>query len=148
MIELTNIDELQDRLLNKLDAASRRIDKITAGAADIVVDGIKEHVLSSMSYTGKPLAPNAPSTVAEKKFNWPLVRTSAMVKGITKKAIPDGWLVYLSNKPEIGSKLQKGFEVIFRGRAYKVPARPFFGISKLIRANLKNYLNGVKLFGR
>lgn len=138
MIEI-NIDEFQNGLLKRFDKASRAIDKVVAGVSDIVVNDQKENIITGVSYTGSSLAPNSEFTIKKKGFNWPLVETSDMVKGITKAAIPDGYKIYLGNKASIGAKLQRGYHTVFRGRAVIIPARPFFGISNKLISKVRSY---------
>lgn len=134
-----NIDEFQNELLKRFDNASRAIDKAVAGVSDIVVNDQKENILTGVSYTGSPLVPNSEFTIKKKGFNWPLVESSDMVKGITKSSIPDGYKIYLGNKASIGAKLQRGYQKVFRGRTIVIPARPFFGISNKLRQKVKAY---------
>jgi hypothetical protein len=141
-VEISNINEVLNQVDKTFDKYSRTLDKATGEVAEMSINHFKDNILEGRNFKGGKLKSNRLATIKSKGFDFPLVRTSAMVKGITKSAIPDGYEVYMGDKPFIARIQQSGYSFKARnGRMITVIARPFFGIGNLFKKRLTTFVN-------
>jgi phage gpG-like protein len=139
-IEITtskNIDTFEKEISNTLQLKPDTLKKI----ATTIRKGIEYNIEHGLTYMGSPVAPLSLYTILMKGNSRPLVDTGQLLRSIKDEIIDknSAHVFVGSNRELIAKELNDG-----KG---KMPARPFFGLSKTVLDEIDKLL-GTSIGGK
>ena len=133
-IEIETSD-FENALINFIQKKVDKGLKDCKAIAELIRDDIQENIINARKVPSGNLKKNAESTIKAKGFDAPLIDTGLLHDSILISEVQNGYEI------SIGSVRKNIAEWNHYGTK-TIPARPFFGIRRAIKKDIRNILNG------